>query len=48
MLQAVKHGTEATLSYKNGKIMQALMEGIGEMNGNINSVCVCVSQAVGR
>jgi len=48
MLQAVKYGTEATLWYKNGNIMQTLMEGIGEMNTNINSVCVCVSQAVGR
>jgi len=42
MLQAVKYGTEATLWYKNGNIMQTLMEGIGEMNTNINSVCVCV------
>jgi len=42
MLQAVKYGTEATLWHENGNIMQALMEGTGEMNANINSVCVCV------
>jgi hypothetical protein len=43
MLQAVKYGTEATLWYENGKIKQTLMEGKGEVNANINSVCACVT-----
>jgi hypothetical protein len=45
MLQAAKYGIEATLWYENGSIMQTLTEGIGEVNANINSVCVCVTDS---